>query len=490
MSQNNNPNTRSPDSRSKGSRRGESPAARRRPSKAPSKAAPPGLAARELAVDLITSVLQDQRALDETWAKALSTPAYRQLEARDIGLARTTAANALRYALPLNAILAEFIKKPLPARQGRVAAILLAAAAQLLLLGTPAHAAISLAVEQTARSRNSTHLKKFVNAVLRKVAERGPQAFSEIDSVVAAIPDWLWRHWTATYGAEIARSIAEASLQEAPLDLSLKNAAEAPAWAERLGARQLSTGSLRLQETGRVAELPGFVEGAWWVQDAASALPAHLFGAVAGADVADLCAAPGGKTAQLAALGANVTCVDTSSSRLDRARENLERLCLKAEFVVADAASWQPGRTFDAVLLDAPCTATGTLRRHPDILHLKREGDIAALAKLQQRILDNAARLVRPGGELIYATCSLQPEEGEQQIKGFLERHAEFEIVPITGGDAGIEASWITSEGFLRTLPCWTPRTLGGEAVTTNDAGGKTGMDGFFAALLSRRESR
>lgn len=455
---------------------------------AQSTTAPPGLAARDLAVDLIASVLQDQRALDETWAKALRLPAYRDLAARDIGLARTTAANALRYALPLNEVLSKFIEKPLPARQGRVAAILLAAAAQLLLLRTPAHAAISLAVEQTARSRNSPHLKKFVNAVLRKVADGGPQAISETDPVVAAIPEWLWRRWTEAYGERMARSIAEASLHEAPLDLSLKNASEASTLAESLGARQLSTGSLRLQETGRVAALPGFDEGAWWVQDAASALPASLFGAVSGADVADLCAAPGGKTAQLAALGANVTCVDSSSSRLDRTKENLERLHLKADFVVADAASWQPGRTFDAVLLDAPCTATGTLRRHPDILHLKRDGDVAALAKLQQRILDNAACLVRPGGELIYATCSLQPEEGEQQIASFLERHPDFEVIPITAGDFGIETHWLTSEGFLRTLPCWTPRTLGDEDVTGDEDGVKSGMDGFFAARLRHRE--
>ncbi len=490
MSENNNPNSRRPDSRPKGSDKAKTPAARRRSRTAPSTTAPPGLAARELAVDLITSVLQDQRALDETLAKALSLPTYRDLAARDIGLARTTAANALRYALPLNEVLAEFIEKPLPARQGRVAAILLAATAQLLLLRTPAHAAISLAVEQTARSRNSTHLKKFVNAVLRKVAERGPHAFSETDPVLAAIPEWLRRRWTLAYGAQMARSIAEASLHEAPLDLSLKNATEATTWAERLGARQLSTGSLRLQESGRVAELPGFGEGAWWVQDAASALPARLFGSFSGADVADLCAAPGGKTAQLAARGANVTCVDSSSSRLDRSKENLERLHLKAEYVVADAASWRPGRTFDAVLLDAPCTATGTLRRHPDILHLKRDSDIAALAKLQQCILDNAACLVRPGGELIYATCSLQPEEGEQQIESFLERHADFQMIPITVADAGIEARWITTEGFLRTLPCWTPRTLSGEDAAAGDAGLKTGMDGFFAARLRHRESR
>ncbi len=452
--------------------------------------APPGLTARELSVDLIVTVMQEKRAFDETWIKATSLPAYRSLAARDLGLARTTAANALRYALPLNAVLAKFIEKPLPARQGRVSAILLSAAAQLLLLRTPAHAAINLAVEQTARSRNSTHLKKFVNAVLRKVAERGSQEFCEIDPVTAAIPAWLWRRWTVAYGAEVARAIAKASLQEAPLDLSLKNPSEADLWVDRLGAQQLATGSLRLQRSVRVDELPGFSEGAWWVQDAAAALPARLFSNVSGAEVADLCAAPGGKTAQLAARGAKVTCVDSSSARLSRATENLERLSLNAEFVIADAATWRPGRTFDAVLLDAPCTATGTLRRHPDILHLKWDKDITRLANLQRRILDNAACLVRVGGELIYATCSLQPEEGEQQISHFLEQHDDFEVKPITEADHGIEARWLTSEGFLRTLPCCTPQVLVGTSVAANAVNGKDGMDGFFVARLRRRKCK
>lgn len=454
-----------------------------------SNTAPPGLAARELSVDLIVSVLHDQRAFDETWARLVAAPAYKDLAGRDLGLARTTAANALRFALPLNEVVAGFVEKPLPARQGRVAAILLAAATQLLLLRTPPHAAISLAVEQTARGRHSTHLKKFVNAVLRKVAVQGPKAFAERDSLITAIPSWLWRRWTAAYGAETARSIAEASLREAPLDLSLKNLGEAEDWARHLGARQLATGSLRLSESGRVVELPGYAEGAWWVQDAASALPARLFGTVSGIEVADLCAAPGGKTAQLAALGARVTCVDSSASRLERVKENLHRLQLEAEFVVADAAQWQPGRSFDAVLLDAPCTATGTIRRHPDILHLKRDSDVAALTQVQQRILENAARLVRPGGQLVYATCSLQPEEGEQQIARFLETHDTFEVIPIADTVAGVEPQWVTFEGFLRTLPCWCPKTLGDNDTGNDEHPTKSGMDGFFAARLRHRES-
>lgn len=461
---------------------------RKRSGASASDGAPAGLTARELSVDLIAAVLHEHRAFDETWTKTITLPAYRELAARDLGLARHTAANALRYALPLNAVQAQFIDKPLPARQGRVAAILLSAAAQLLLLRTPAHAAISLAVEQTARSRNATHLKKFVNAVLRKVAEQGPKAFSDIDPIEAAIPEWLWRRWTAAYGTEMVRAIAEASLQEAPLDLSVKNSSEASDWADRLGAQQLATGTLRLQQSGRVDELPGFSDGAWWVQDAASALPARLFTKVAGAQIADLCAAPGGKTAQLAALGAHVCCVDSSQARLDRAQENLERLSLEAEFVLADAASWRPGRTYDAVLLDAPCTATGTIRRHPDILHLKRDRDISALADLQQRILDNAACLVRPGGELVYATCSLQPEEGEQQISRFLAQHEDFEVNPISDADHGIDGRWLTNEGYLRTLPCWTPRALHSEDMAAVEGAAKTGMDGFFAARLRRRQ--
>ena len=264
------------------------------------------------------------------------------------------------------------------------------------------------------------------------------------------VPAWLFDRWVATYGEADARRIAEASLTEAPLDLSVK--AEPAAWAERLGGIVLPTGSVRLAAGGRIEDLDGYADGAWWVQDAAAALPARLLGPVAGRTVADLCAAPGGKTAELATAGAAVTAVDLAGARLARLAANLERLHLKADIVEADAATWEPGRTFDAVLLDAPCTATGTIRRHPDILRLKRPDDVAALAALQQRLLDNAVRLVKAGGTLVYGTCSLEPEEGSRQIERLLAREQQLVRAPITAGEAGIAADWITPEGDLRTL--------------------------------------
>ena len=254
--------------------------------------------------------------------------------------------------------------------------------------------------------------------------------------------------------------------------------AEPEAWAEKLGGTLLATGTVRLAAGGRVEALPGFSEGAWWVQDAAAALPARLLGNVAGKSVVDLCAAPGGKTAQLAAAGAGVTAVDLSGARMQRLRANLDRLHLEAELVEADAASWSPGRTFDAVLLDAPCTATGTIRRHPDILRLKRPEDVAALADIQTRLLDNAAKLLAPGGTLIYCTCSLQPEEGVEQVDRFLSRQPRFARRPIDPGESGIDPDWVTEAGDLRTLPFHLP---GARPELS-------GLDGFYAARLVLRD--
>ncbi|MBU2583541.1 MAG: methyltransferase domain-containing protein [Alphaproteobacteria bacterium] len=443
----------------------------------------PGLAARELAVDLIAAVLSDRRGFDEALAGFIGQPAYRDLEPRDLGMARSIAANALRFARPLQEVVSKFIEKPLPVKQGRVSAILLSAAAQMFILKTPAHAAISLAVDQARGSRQSAHMAKFVNAVLRKVAAAETTEFARPpDLAHASIPPWLFQRWVGAYGEESAAAIAQASLREAPLDLTLKQPDSAAAWAESLGAEQLATGSLRLTEAGRVDQLPGFKDGAWWVQDAAAALPARLLGDVRGLEVADLCAAPGGKTAQLAAAGAAVVAVDQSSARLVRVRDNLARLQLSAEIVEADVATWAPQRTFDAVLLDAPCTATGTIRRHPDILHLKRESDIAELAALQRSMLENAAKLVRPGGLLVYCTCSLQPEEGEEQAERFLAETTDWVSEPASPAVAAIPEEWLTEKGFLRTLPSMTPAAAAkpGEAAFG-------GIDGFFAARFRRR---
>jgi 16S rRNA (cytosine967-C5)-methyltransferase len=426
-----------------------------------------------LAVSLLASVLNNGRALDDALSVALGRTDIARLEPRDRGLARLIASTVLRRKGELEAVLDTFLAKPIAGMRGAIVPILLSGAAQLLVLKTPAHAAIGLAVEQCHLHPSAQRFAGLTNAVLRRVAAEGDAVLGKLSGATLNIPAWLYVRWLAAYGDEVARRIAEASLQEAPLDISVKS--DAASWAERFGGRVLPTGSVRLAAGGRIEDLAGYDEGAWWVQDAAAALPASLFGDVRGLEAADLCAAPGGKTAMLAAAGARVTAVDVSSERLQRVAANLQRLRLDADIVAADATNWQPGRTFDAVLVDAPCTATGTLRRHPDILHLKRETDLAPLAALQTRLLAHAASLVRPGGTLVYCTCSLEPEEGPVQITRFLDAHRAFVRMPIEAG-AGVPPDWITPHGELRTLPFHMP----------SEDRALSGMDAFFAARLQR----
>lgn len=447
----------------------------RRHSKEHPRSPPAGLAARELAVDALAAVLDRGRALDDAFEAA--TAGADSLEPRDRAFIRLLVMTALRRKGELEAVVASFLEKPLPKESGRIRLILLAAAAQLLHLDTPPHAAISLAVDQCRADRKAHRYAGLANAVLRRVSQTGKRILAGLDPVTANIPPRLLARWSQAYGPERARDIALASLSAAPLDLSVK--ADAAHWAERLGGLLLPTGSVRLAGAGRIDGLAGYAEGAWWVQDAAAALPARLLGDLNGLAVADLCAAPGGKTAELAAAGARVTAVDQSEARLARLAANMERLALDAEIVVADVATWEPGRTFDAVLLDAPCSATGTIRRHPDILHLKRKDDTRERVALQRRLLERAVRLLRPGGVLVYCTCSLEPEEGEDVIAAFLKSQDAMARNPIRPGEADITADWLTPAGDLRTLPCHLRHA---------DLA-LSGMDGFFAARLVRRSA-
>ena len=430
-----------------------------------------GLAARQAAAAAIYGVLSEGRAFEDVFGQALDRNA---IAPRDRAFARAIAGAALRRRGSLTFVLNQFLEKPLSVKLGRANSILLGAAAQLLILGTPPHAAISLAVEQCRADKAARRFDKLANAVLRRVSERGADILKTLDGTAHDIPPWLLARWRKTYGDDLARRIGEASLAEAPLDLTVKG--EPKAWAEKLGGLELATGSVRLISAGRIEELSGFTDGDWWVQDAAAALPARLLGNVSGLDVADLCAAPGGKTAQLVYAGARVTALDQSEGRLLRLKANLTRLKLNAKTVVADAAFWQPNVLFDAVLVDAPCTATGTIRRHPDILHLKRPDDVAALSITQSRILSNAAKVVKPGGVLVYCSCSLEPEEGVDQVARFLALNPEFHRVAITAGECGVAPEWLTKDGDVRTLPVHF-----GEL----DAD-KRGLDGFYIARLKR----
>jgi 16S rRNA (cytosine967-C5)-methyltransferase len=397
-------------------------------------------------------VLVKHRALEE----ALDA-VPRAVEPRDRAAAHRIAAAVLRRAGSLDAVLEPFLRRDPPPE---VRNALRLGAAELLLLGTPAHAAVNGAVGLVPRP-----FAGLVNAVLRRVAEAGPAALDELDAERLDTPGWLWRAWHAAYGPAV-RAIAAAHRQEAPLDLTLAAGASAPE-----GGEALPNGSWRYPAGTRVTELPGFAEGHFWVQDAAAALPAQLLAPRRGEKIADLCAAPGGKTAQLAAAGAEVVAVERDARRAARLRENLARLQLAATVLEADAAEWDPGDTrFDAVLLDAPCTATGTIRRHPDVPHLKRATDVPTLAAAQSRLLENAARLLRPGGRLVFATCSLQPEEGEAHLAtaaGFGLR-----LDPLRPEELPGLSEALTSAGTLRTRPdFWS---------------GQGGMDGFFAARFIR----
>ncbi|MGQ0674084.1 MAG: RsmB/NOP family class I SAM-dependent RNA methyltransferase [Hyphomicrobium sp.] len=429
---------------------------------------PPGFEARQAAVRAIAGVLEQRRPFEDV------DDSRDGLEPRDRAFARLIAATVLRRHGELAAVLKTFLTRPLPDRTGRLWPILLSGTAQLLALETPAHAAISLAVDQCRADQNARHFAGLANAVLRRVATEGPALLASADAVTLNIPSWMLDRWTRHYGEATARSIGAASLAEAPLDLGVKG--DAVSWTERLSGSLLPTGSIRLSGGGRIADLPGYAEGEWWVQDAAAALPVLLLGDVKGRTVADLCAAPGGKTAQLAAAGATVVSVEQAPERAARLEDNLARLKLHAEVAVADVGTWSPGRTFDAVLLDAPCTSTGTIRRHPDILHLKRASDLAPLVEVQSRLLANAATLVATGGLLVYCSCSLEPEEGEQGIAAFLAAQPGFERVPLAAGERGIAAEWISPLGDLRTLPFHQP--LPDPAAA--------GLDGFFACRLRR----
>jgi 16S rRNA (cytosine967-C5)-methyltransferase len=427
----------------------------------------PASTARHVALDLVGAVLGRERPLDESID---DNSAMAQLSLRDRAFARLLVATVLRRLGQIDALIGDCLASPLPPRAAGVHDILRLGIAQLSFLHTPPHAAVATSVD-LAQSRGYLAHKGLVNAVLRRLSLEGPDRVAAQDAPLLNTPTWLWQSWSAHYGEERARAIATAHLREAPLDLTPR--ANANGWCEKLAATQLPTGTLRRAGGGAVATLPGYAEGAWWVQDAAAALPVRLFGDVAGLSVVDLCAAPGGKTAQLADAGAFVTAVDRSSRRLDRLVGNLKRLSLPAATVAADAVTWRPERLADAVLLDAPCTATGAIRRHPDVPHLKHPADVARLAVIQERLLRAAIDMLRPGGTLVYCTCSLEPEEGPRQVEALLRSGAPIERRPLSAAELEMPAEWLTEDGDLRTLPFY---------LSEHD-----GLDGFYGARLVKR---
>jgi 16S rRNA (cytosine967-C5)-methyltransferase len=437
----------------------------------------PGLAARRIAADILDGVLHKQRTLDDQLDGAGAHPGLKSLADRDRALMRRLVATILRRLGTLGHVLSRLLDRGIPTDAPRAQSALLIGAAQILWMDVPDHAAVDLSVRLVQSDRRAAKYAGLVNAVLRRCAREGGGLIDEVKAQSLDLPPWMMARWIAHYGEATAREMATAIANEPSLDLTVKTDTEQ--WATRLHGETLPTGTVRTLLQGSVTMLPGFTEGHWWVQDAAAALPARLFGDIKGKSVADLCAAPGGKTAQLALSGAHVTALDRSPARMARLRDNLGRLALSAEAIVTDAAEWPgPGQGssqgFDAILVDAPCTATGTIRRHPDVAWLRQEADIAALTALQQRLLQKAVTLLKPGGTLVYCTCSLEPEEGEQAIAKLLAGESSLRRAPVASSEVAGLAEIITAEGDLRTLPCHLPHA----------DPRLSGMDGFYAARL------
>lgn len=426
-----------------------------------------GLDARAAALNVLQSLFFFERPLHEALEKYISKAG---LDPRDTAFARAIVMTLLRRLGEIDGILRNFLREPLPVRSGPAELILRMATAELVFMDVPAHATVSSVVSMADGDNRARHFKGLVNAVARRVAAEGKALAAAQDAAQLNMPAWAWQMLEQSYGEAAARGIANAHMTEPPLDLTCTSGAAD--WAMKLDAVVLPTGSLRRKSGGRVEDLPGYAEGLWWVQDAAAAMPMRLLGDVRGKRVIDLCAAPGGKTAQLAAAGALVTAVDSDAPRMSRVRENLKRLHLQADLQTADARVWRPEKPADAVLLDAPCSATGTARRHPEVLWRKDMSDVLAQAGLQHDMIGSAADMVVPGGTLVYCVCSLAPEEGEGVVDDFLARNNAFSRQKVTSVDVGGESSFITPAGDLRTLPChWFE--LGG-------------LDGFYAARLRR----
>nr|WP_180882967.1 RsmB/NOP family class I SAM-dependent RNA methyltransferase [Mesorhizobium loti] len=436
----------------------------------------PGLAARQAAARLLAAVIDAHTPLDGLTDNEHGHPQYRALDGRDRALVRAILVTALRYRMTIAGLLSRRLEKPLPANATTLSHILHVAAAQVLFLDVPDSAAVDLAVTHAKADPRTARFSGLVNGVLRALVRAKdaelPQALATTDDA----PSWFGDRLRKAYGPALAHTILAAHRIEAPVDFTVK--ADLALWAERLGGIVLPTGTVRVEKLpAPVIELPGFAEGAWWVQDAAAALPARLFGDIAGKRVADLCAAPGGKTAQLVLAGAKVTAVDTSKSRLTRLGQNLDRLGMSAEIVQSDLFDYSPTELFDAVLLDAPCSSTGTVRRHPDVPWTKTPADIEKLASLQRRLLEKAVTLAKPGGHIVFSNCSLDPLEGEELHRSFLAEATDVTDDPIRADEISGIGSFVTEQGTLRTTPAGFE--FGEPAIS--------GLDGFFAARFRRK---
>lgn len=415
-----------------------------------------GVQARRSAVYLLDQVIGEGRLLSE----CIAAGALDRLQPAERATAQRLALDTLRGLERADRLLQKHLKKypPLTVRNAlRVATV-------ELCQGGAAHGVVNSAVSVVGANKRTASMKGLVNAVLRKVADARPDAWNALR--VPRLPKWLREPMVMAYGGETVQAMEKAHFEGAPLDLTAKG--DKGALQRSLGGELLETGSVRLEDSGQVSAMPGFKKGSWWVQDAAAAIPVQVLAPKEGEAVLELCAAPGGKTMQLAAAGAKVRAVDNNKNRMERVRENLKRTKLEAELVVGDAL--EEGGKWDAILLDAPCSATGTIRRHPDLPYAKDGSDFGELINLQATMLDHALDMLKPGGRLIYCTCSLLPDEGECQVEDALARHPNVKSDPDALKLDGIQEDWLTEEGGLRLRPdYWADRG---------------GMDGFYIACL------
>ncbi len=450
----------------------QSPAPTKTPDHAaPDPASPPelGLDARRAAMVVVDQALAKRGGFEQ----ALNEPPFSRLAGSDRAFARHLASSTLRGLGAIDHLLDKKLTSPPPPA---IRSVLRLGAAQILFGLAPAFAAVSTSLALVEGQVSLARFKGLINAVLRGLDREGGAGLLDTLDPETFAPSWLVARWRAHYGMDRARGLCAAIRLAPPTDLTPRDPTAAAAIAADLDGTVLPTGSVRTHRRGEVKDWPGYLEGGWWVQDVAAALPARLLQLQALETALDMCAAPGGKTLQMAAAGAAVTAADRSAKRLRRVQDNLDRAQLTAQLVTADGETWSFDTEFDAVLLDAPCSSTGTFRRHPDVLWVTRPGDIAALAEVQARLLDGAARAVRPGGRLVYSVCSLEPEEGEQQIADFLLRHPDFVRAPIDAKAFALAPEAVSAMGEVRLTPILSESPPGGQ-------------DGFFAARLIRQTS-
>jgi len=446
----------------------------------------PGLATREAAATVLTRIIDDGRGLDGLLDTRHGPAAIKALDTNDLSLLRAIVTTACRHRGEIDHALSKLMDRKPPKNARHLLHTLHVAAAQILFLDIPDSAAVNLAVTSLKNDQRSTRFASLGNAVLRRMTREKDVLFTKDKAGERArqnMPDWLFRDLRKGYGRERAQAIAAMHMHEPVIDLTVKN--DPAGWAQKLGGIALFGNSIRVPASGSIADWQGYSDGAWWVQDAAASIPATLLGDITSKRVADLCAAPGGKTAQLAATGANVTAVENSAPRLDRLKSNLDRLKLQAQYVEADLLEWSPEEPFDAILLDAPCSSTGTIRRHPDVQWTKSPEIVAELAALQKSMLLRAATFLKPGGTLVFANCSINRKEGEDIIAKTDSATAGLRLDPVTADELPGLEDCVTGQGSVRTLPFHLDK-VGAPIGSDIEPARLQGLDGFFAARFHK----